>query len=247
MHPRLKRHNDKTTKRQRKRAAQRGPASAAFVASCLVLLCIDGAFAQAVSLAPSERAAWDVSGTLGWFSGNKSGVAEEWNDWYDTFAASVDVGRYWTPHLKTEAGATFTTAGTVYSHVEVPLPSQPFPIFIQREHHFRLNAVNLAAAYQFLDNQWVHPFAQAGVQLGWEHEERLAPEFLGRGVDPRNPIPAPLVTREEGSTFGVRPFAGVGAKFYVSERGFVRSDVTLGWNRHGIAHAHWRAGFGIDF
>jgi hypothetical protein len=238
--------------RQNHNRTPRPTGAGRMVVVCIVVLSIVGlhagrASAQTVSLAPAERAAWDASGSLGWFSGNKSGVAEEWNDWYDTLAASVDVGHYWTPHLKTEAGATFTTTGTVYSHVEVTVPSQRFPAFIQREHQFRLNAVNLAAAYQFLDNQWVHPFAHAGVQLGWEHENRLAAEFLGPGVDPRDPIVSPLINRDERSTFAARPFAGLGAKFYVNERGFLRSDFNVGWNRDGAAHVTWRAGAGVDF
>ena len=56
----------------------------------------------------------DVGGGAGWLAGNKEGLAEEWNDWYDTFAVSLDAGRYWTTHLKTEAGATFTGEGSVY-------------------------------------------------------------------------------------------------------------------------------------
>jgi len=189
------------------------------------------AAAQSISLEPPERTRWDATGAVAWLSGNKSAVAEEWNDWYDTLAASVDVGRYWTPQFKTEAGAVFTTAGTVYSNVEVPLRTPPFRAFISREHHFRLNALNLSGAYQFFDNQWVHPFMQAGVQLGWEHERTFSP----------------LLDAEERSTFDARPFVGGGAKFYVNERGFFRTDLTVGWRRGGIAQVSTRAGFGLDF
>ena len=225
-----------------------GPTSRSAPAFLLFLvLAAAPAEAQSISLEPGQPARWDATGNLGWLSGNKSGIAEEWNDWYDTLAASVDVGRYWTPHFKTEAGAVFTTDGTVYSNVAVPLPSPPFGAFIPREHQFRLNALNLAGAYQFFDNQWVHPFLQAGVQLGWEHERRFAPEHVFPGVDPRNPAIAPLINRDEGYEFEARPFVGGGAKFYVNERGFLRTDISVGWQRGGIAQVSWRAGVGVDF
>src|SRR5688572_20057246 len=199
-----------------------------FVMCCFVVLCFSAiSSAQSVSLTPSESRSWEVTGSVGWLAGDKSDFAEDWNDWYDTFAASIDVGRYWTPHLKTEAGIIGTTEGSVYSHVQVPSPRQPFPIFIPIEHHFRLTAVNLAAAYQFLDNQWVHPFLSAGVQLGWEHERRFVPGQAIFGLDPRNPQIAPLLDHVEEREFAARPFVSGGAKFYVNERGFVRTDLTV--------------------
>lgn len=211
---------------------------------CVAILCsAHPAVAQSVPHLPR----WDVAGTVGWLAGDKSDLAEEWNEWYDTFAASVDVGRYWTSHLKSEAGVLFTTEGSVYSQIEVPIPRQPFRVFVPREHHFRLSAVNVGLAYQFLDNQWVHPFVNAGVQLGWEHERRFAPEQVFPGVDPRSPVVAPLIDRDEGSDFAARPYASGGAKFYVNERGFVRTDLTLAWHKGGIGQVAWRAGFGVDF
>jgi hypothetical protein len=201
------------------------------VVLCIVMSCSAPIRAQTVSLVPGERPAWDAAATIGWFSGNKSELAEEWNDWYDAFAASAHIGRYFTPHLKTEAGATVTTDGIVYSQVAVPARTQPFPVFIPREHRFRLNALDVAAAYQFFDNQWVHPFVHAGVQLGWERERARAPLVGGR----------------DAMTFDVRPFAGAGAKFYVNERGFLRTDLTVGWRSGGVAQVSWRTGVGVDF
>jgi hypothetical protein len=213
------------------------------VMCCFVVMCSsENAWAQSFS----DLKRWDVAGSIGWLAGDKSDIAEEWNDWYDTFAGSVDVGRYWTPHLKTEAGFLFTTEGSVYSHLQVPLPRQPFPAFVSREHHFRLAALNLGLAYQFLDNQWVHPFVTAGVQLGWEHERRATQQVIP-GVDPRGPVIPPLIDRTEASEFEARPFASGGAKFYVNERGFVRTDLTVAWHKGGIGQVAWRTGIGVDF
>lgn len=211
---------------------------------CFAILCTA---APAIAQGPPDAKRWDAAGSVGWLAGDKSDLAEEWNDWYDTFAVSADVGRYWTPHLKTEAGVLFTTEGSVYSATQVPVPGQPFPLFIPREHHFRLAGASLGAAYQFLDNQWVHPFLNAGVQLGWEHERLFSPEQVIPGFDRRNPTVAPLIDRDEGWSFAARPFVGGGAKFYVNERGFVRTDFTLAWHEGGIGQATWRAGIGLDF
>jgi hypothetical protein len=218
------------------------------ILACVVVLCVaTSSFAQSVSLVPAGRTAWDVSGSIGWLAGDKSDFAEEWNSWYDTFAASIEVGRYWTPHIKTAVGGTFTTEGSVYSHVQVPAPGQQFPIFIPREHHFRLNAIDIGAAYQFLDNQWVHPFLNAGVQLGWEHQRQFSPEQVFFGRDPRNPLIVPPLDRRDGYDFSARPFIGGGAKFYVNERGFIRTDVMVGGHRGGIGQVSWRVGAGVDF
>lgn len=212
----------------------------------IVLWPANAGWTQTISLAPPDPKRWDASGSIGWLAGDKSEIAEEWNNWYDTFAASVDVARYWTPHVKTEAGALFTTEGAVFSHVQVPAPGQTFPIFIPREHRFRLNAVNVGGAYQFFDNQWVHPEVMAGVQFGWEHERQFAPDVVF-GRDPRNPVIVPPVDRAEGYDFVVRPFVGIGSKFYVNERGFIRSDLTVAWHRGGVGQVSWRVGAGVDF
>jgi hypothetical protein len=213
---------------------------------CLVILC---SAAPAIAQPAPESKHWDAAASIGWVGGDKGDFAEEWDDWYDTFAASVDVGCYWTPHLKTEIGGVFTTEGRVVSYDSVlPRPGDPFPIFITREHHFRLNGVTASAAYQFFENQWVHPFLAAGVQLGWEHERVFSPEQFFYGRDPRNPsVISSLVDDDRGWTFSARPFASGGAKFYVSERGFLRTDLTVAWYGGGVAQVGWRAGAGIDF
>lgn len=203
------------------------------------------AAAQTISLTPSDLKRWDVSAGVGWVAGNKSGTVERWNDWYDTFAVSLDVGRYWTPHLKTEVSGTFTTSGTVYSGEQVTVPGVPHPIFVSREHRFRLDAVSASVSYQFLDNAWVHPFLTAGVQAAREHERSVRPypvAFDGSG----RPFGVTETVRE-ATAVAVRPFAGGGFKFYVSERVFVRSDFTAAVASGRVAQTAWRGGVGVDF
>ena len=217
------------------------------VVCCLVVLCgSHAAFAQSVIVTPSDPRRWDIAGSVGWLGGNKSGIAEDWNDWYDTFATSFEVGRYWSTHVKTEADILFTTEGTVFSSTQYRVPDEPVPVFVPREHHFRMTAVSASATYQFFDNTWVHPFLTAGVQVGRERERASSPgvpyfrrDFTGVEI----PIEAP----RQVTVLSVRPLARGGAKFYVNERGFVRTDLAVAWNEDGVAQVTWRAGIGVDF
>ena len=217
------------------------------ILSLATFLFAQAAAAQGTSLAPSDPKRWDTSITIGWLGGNKEQLAGEWNDWYDTFATSVDVGRYWTPHFKTDLGATFTTDGDVYSQERFTVPGQSFPVFFSREHRFAIRALNLSAAYQFLENTWVHPFAGAGVQLAWERHRVETPFPTAFGRDGRGPFPVPLPPDASGTTFDPRPFVLGGAKFYVSEQGFIRTDLSAAVDGRGATRVWWRGGGGIDF
>ncbi|MGH9349948.1 MAG: hypothetical protein ACRD26_22070 [Vicinamibacterales bacterium] len=210
----------------------------------IVILCIalaggaPIAAAQTVILTPADPKRWDTSVTIGWLGGNKDAIAERWNNWYDTFATSVDVGRYWTPHLKTGVGATVTTEGTVYSQERLDLPGRPGPIFFTREHRFQFRSLNLSAAYQFLDNTWVHPFLAAGVQIASERGR-----FATFPTEPFATSPPP----PSRSRLDVHPFVSAGAKFYVTERGFLRTDLSAAIGARGATNVAWRAGGGVDF
>ena len=202
--------------------------------------------AQTVSLTSPNPRRWDASVTVGWLGGDKEGVARRWNDWYDTFATSIDFGRYWTSHLKIEAGATFTTEGDVYSEQMLSIPGEPSPIFFSREHRFAIRAASLGGAYQFFENTWVHPFLGAGLQLAWERERIQTPfsPVSGRGGRPL-PIPNPTVVGD--TRFDPLPFVTGGAKLYVHERGFIRTDLSAAFDARGAARVWWRVGGGVDF
>jgi opacity protein-like surface antigen len=202
--------------------------------------------AQAVTLAPTNPTRWDTAVSVGWLGGNKEDIAEPWNEWYDTFATSVDVGRYWTSHLKTELGATFTSEGGVYSQEQFAVPGQPSPVFFSREHRYAVKALTLGAAYQFFENSWVHPFVAGGVQLAWERHHIETPFPLVFGRDGRS-VAAPPADGTRRTTFDPQPLLSCGAKFYISERGFIRSDITAAVDRGATARVSWRIGGGIDF
>ncbi len=206
----------------------------------------DGAAAQTIDVTPADPKRWDVSVHAGWLSGSETELAEDWNDWYDTFAASVEAGRYWTPHFKTEVGGTFTTEGTVFSTERVDVPGQPFPVFVSRQHHIRLDALTVSAGWQFFENTLVHPFVAAGIAAGRERTRSEAP--FGPPFDREGrPIPVPLPAETTTTDVDARPFVSGGAKFYFSENGFFRTDLTVVLDSGGVSRTHWRAGFGVDF
>jgi opacity protein-like surface antigen len=231
----------------RHHTAQYGTVPRRLAGWCLaVLCCSQAAFAQSVVIAPSDPKRWDVTGSIGWLAGDKSDIAEEWNDWYDTFATSLDVGRYWTPHVKTEAAVTFTTEGGVFARQQPFIPGGGPPIYIPREHHFRVTAFSATATYQFLENTWVHPFLTAGVQFTEERERAFSIGIPYSGRD-FSPIDVPIEPPRQATVFSVRPIATGGAKFYVNERGFVRTDLGVAWHHGRVAQVTWRAGIGVDF
>jgi hypothetical protein len=217
------------------------------ILSLATFLFAQAADAQGISLAPSDPKRWDTSIAIGWLGGDKKELAGEWNEWYDTLATSVDVGRYWTPHLKTDLNVTLTTDGEVYSQEQLSLPGQPFPAFFSREHRFGLKALNLSAAYQFLENEWVHPFVGGGVQLAWERHRVETPFPTAFGRDGRGPLPVPPSSDRDATRFDPRPFISGGAKVYVTEQGFIRTGLSAAFDGRGTARVWWHIGGGIDF
>lgn len=199
-----------------------------------------------VQLTPPDPPRWDASLDVGWQSGSKAGQAEAWNDWYDSFAVSLRGGRLVRPHLRLEAGLTLTSDGSVYQNERVELPGGRPPVFFTRERQFRLTAFDLAASYHFFENAWVHPFVSAGVQSGWERRRSSTPfpEYLP--PDFRTPVPVPP-PEPERTEFSLRPLAAAGVKFYVSERGFIRTELAAVGGRRGVERVAWRIGAGVDF
>jgi hypothetical protein len=208
------------------------------VAAVLLLMSSTAAAQEKViSLAAAEPRLWDVSGDAGWFSSNKSAIAPDWNDWYDAPAGSVAIGRYLTPHLRTEFRVSFTGEGTTYQEEQLPfVPGQPFPSYRLTEHRFRTASAGAGVFHQFFENQWFHPFVGAGLDVERESRRTTLP--------PQRFVPAG--TTEESVSYAARPFVATGFKWYVNERGFFRTDVKVSFGSGGVAHTAWSAGIGAD-
>jgi hypothetical protein len=203
--------------------------------------------AQGVSLKPTDQKRWDFGVNVGWLGGNKTELADHWNQWYETFATTVDAGYYWTPNFKTETSVGYTTEGDVYTQEQITLPGPQAPIFFSREHSFGLTAVRLGASYQFFENSWVHPFVTGGAQIAWERHTVETPFPFISGRDPQSRFPIPELDAPPRTQFSAHPFVGAGAKFYVNERGFIRTDLSTALDGRGATHVTWRVGAGVDF
>jgi hypothetical protein len=193
---------------------------------------------QSVSFAPARPFGWDLSGEVGWLSANKSAIAQDWNDWYDVASGGGTAGRYWTPHLKSEIRLAFAATGSVFEEQSIVVPGQPFPIFRLREHSFRTTTVGTGISYQFFENQWFHPSLGIGVDVVRETHRELTRDLTR--------VPAPEVTRDGGVSWDARPYLTTGFKWYVNERGFVRSDARVSFDGKGVSHVVWSAGIGVD-
>jgi hypothetical protein len=201
----------------------------------------------AVSLAPDDPPQWDSAVQAGWFGGNKSDVAPEWNDWYDAASFSVSIGRYLTPHLKLEGDVAVSTTGRILHDNLVTFPGDLFPYYQPREHRFRTTQAGIGAAYQFFENRWFHPFAGGGLQVTRESEraDRLVSPVYFR--NPGIPVVLPPLDEVDIVETRVAPYVTAGFKAYVSERAFIRSDIRADATADRVESVVWRAGIGFDF
>src|SRR6185295_15320525 len=174
-----------------------------------ILLIAPAAWAQAppaISLSPAQPARWDVAGQITWFGSNKSTVAPGWNHWYSAGAGGLTIGRYWTPHLKTEIAGTVSRVGRIYVADPVIFnPLVPTP-FVARERLFQATTVTASVAYQFFENQWVHPFVGGGLELV---RERQRVNVLRQTISTRDPASSQFIPGSLGAadvSYAAQPF-----------------------------------------
>jgi hypothetical protein len=191
---------------------------------------------------------WDVTATAGLFTSHvdasdAGGYAEDWDN---TVQGAVVFGHYLSRHLKLELEASTTTRGEQYRSAPVIVPELPYPYFVYSEVRTSVRSLSGSVAWQFGNNEWVHPFVLAGVSADWDDADVYVPQQSYRG-DPRVP-PTPISDSrtESRTTQQVRGVFGGGAKLYFTERAFVRTDGRLTWSvdRQSLT---FRAGIGIDF
>lgn len=219
---------------------------AALLATLLLSL-PDAASAQQNPSAP----AWDLALTAGSFSGQsdvESGPGYQ-DDWHHAPDWRVTGGHYWTSHFKTEVEFGQTGEGDRYvqRYFTVPGSTTTYPYGAQE--FIRVRQGSAKVAWQFLDNQWIHPYFFAGVSVDEEHKR--AHVFQQTYVpDPRSTTTRAIGAPEhdEGPATAYRPGValGVGAKWYVSPTIFVRTGAQLGYTR-STNSVSFSAGMGFDF
>jgi hypothetical protein len=214
----------------------------ALALAALVLCGVPPASAQdqlVTTFVPETQRRWDAAGLVGWRGVNKSELAPDWNEWYDAAAFSIAAGRYLTPHLKVDLDLSTTSVGRVESQDIVSSPGT-LPFYYFREYRFRRTTLAPSLVYQAFENRWVHPFIGVGLE-GVRETQRLEIQVVpGRGALTQSAPESHVVYR-------ARPFVTGGLKFYVTERGFIRTDFVSAFSSDGAESAVWRVGAGVDF
>ena len=201
------------------------------VAAAVLVLLARVSAAQSVpfQLVPEDSPRVDVAANLGWEGVSKLELQDATD--YDTGVAGVSVGYFWTPHLKTEVGVARSGRGQLYQ-TELLEMRGLLPVYRTTQHTYDAVVISPAATYQFLRNQWVHPFVSGGAHIVRERHEALAFE-----------------TRQltDDTAVSAVAFVGGGLKIFVSERAFIRTDIRTTLAEPDTRRMSWTAGFGVDF
>jgi len=175
---------------------------------------------------------WDAAGQLALLNSNKQELARQ-DRWYSVAAIDGSVGRYWTPHFKTELEVGTAAGGSIDGY---------------RDHKLRETTIGAAAMYQFFENQWVHPFIGGGVEL--VRERHVADALPAETIRFSTVVPnvrLPPVAAIDRVTYSVRPLLTGGFKFYVTPHAFVRTEVRTSFTTDRPVALQWRGGIGFDF
>ena len=163
-----------------------------------------------------------------------------------TGAFGLDLGRYWTSHLKTEVGVQVRPHWTAYSQQPIQLDTGQLAYATHRT-EISVTQLQFGGMWQFLENTFAHPYLGAGVRFGIvSAHERRDPTvwvFDGRRYEYQDVPPY----EQRRNHLLVRPFVAGGFKSYFNERAFVRPEVATAFNADGVSQWTLRVGFGVDF
>jgi hypothetical protein len=206
----------------------------------LTLACSYGALAQ-----PVDYPKWDADASWGLLFTNNRDLRAFDNGDPAANALALDVGWYFTTHLKADAGVMWSQSHFADVRV-VPIPGLPREYYYLEWASVTIRPTSLSAAltYQFRENELVHPYLSAGVRTIWQalHTERAASRVTLRGV----PYAVPAVDERETAVIA-RPFVAVGCKSYFNQWVFVRSELLVAMGPDTYSHTTLRIGAGVDF
>jgi hypothetical protein len=209
------------------------------------------ALAQA-SPPPTESSPWEVTAIAGLLSGRPDLPRTDryQDDWYHAGQGGVILGRYLTTHVKAELELTTSDEGRQYVQQFRVVPNFPQPFSYSSERFARLREISTLVTWQFLENEWVHPFLQAGIgaqfeRVRWHNFPQTSyagnPPFSGSQV-----LVVPERSEGPETHRAAQGLIGAGAKIYVSQKAFLRTDARFGLSRRGH-HTVFRLGVGVDF
>jgi hypothetical protein len=216
-----------------------------------MLLAADPVHAQRTDARGVPFYPWDANASIGLHLSTARDAGDLEPDTYDrdmegTGAFGLDVGRYWTSHLKTEFGVQTRPGWTAYNSRPVQLETGQV-VYATHTTDISITQVQFGGIWQFLENTFAHPYLGVGVRLGFvaAHEQRApwAAVYDGRGFVTHD-VP-PYEARR--NSLLVRPFVAGGFKSYFNERAFVRPEIATAFSADGASQWTLRVGFGVDF
>jgi hypothetical protein len=198
-------------------------------------------------LAPAQPR-WDIAGTFGGFGAHTADLDQRryQDDWFHAVQSGLVIGRHLSTNLKVEIEGTLTGRGRQYVDQFVTVPGFPYPYPVVSERETSVRSLGAAVAWQFRDNEWVHPFVRAGVSVDVDRERVTTWDQV---FSPPDRPPTRVADRQiEGptTTTSARALLGGGAKLYVTPRAFFRTEAALAVGR-ARQHVMLRLGFGMDF
>jgi hypothetical protein len=214
-----------------------------------ILLAASPAWPQAIDRNGVPFRSWDFDASVGLHASDAVDSGDDGNlfveSWSATTAVSGGVGRYWTSHWKTEVGVVNYPRHHDFGQDPIQLPAGfGYAFYTAQIHRRQLVA---AGTYQFLENQFAHPYLSAGTRVGFVniHKVRDTTVTVYNG---RTAVFSQLPPFDQRETLvQVRPFLAGGFKSYFNERAFVRSELSTGFSRRGLSEFVMRLGFGVDF
>jgi hypothetical protein len=215
-----------------------------FVATAAALLfAAQSAVAQTAPALP-KMPLWDTNFSLGMITNSARDEGDDADRSSIHAEARFDVGHYWTQHLKTEAGVSFLNRWDEFDFEIIPVPGSRGGGYSYTTRTMRMTTITPTFTYQFLENQFVHPYLSAGARIGLleTHFARLPQIFTQEGVT----YGVTAIDRTE-TTILVRPVVAAGCKSYFNERVFVRPEGQALFDRRGNPFVSLRVGVGIDF
>lgn len=214
-----------------------------------LLLAPAGAAAQTVDAHGAPYRDWDVDGSVGFdILSDADGAAGKnfafGDAWGPSWAGGFGLGRYWTGHFKSSVGLAFLQDSSRYvTDTAVVAPGVVANTYTW--HRASRREVSVAGTWQFFDNAFMHPYVSAGARaLFMDVVADRQPYAYTWGGSGTYSVPE---EHREYRTVRVRPFVAVGSKSYFAERAYVRPEVTLGFNNHGLGRFGARLAFGVDF
>ena len=208
----------------------------------------DAPFRPARSLAPAAYPHWDVGGGFALWSLSSSETGTTWTNWEAKAEYRADVGRYWTPHLKTDVAISASNRWDDYESVPFPVPGITGRTYAYINSERQLFAIAPAVTWQFRENALMHPYVSGGIKVGMLQEHRFREDgtyLFGSGAGAASYTVTPL--EEQRTTVTARPFVAGGFKSYLSRSVFVRTEGRLAFASDGVRQVSVGIGMGVDF